>query len=287
MECLPDRSWSRSRPGTHKSFGADRKVVWRDALFAAPALPVSDGPRPRPGEVPSARTLDVMGFLTFTQAKTTLPTADSALRGRDRAMPVLGTHLVLDHPTVGPWPTGYQTAIFGMGCFWGIEKLFWKLPGVWSTAAGYAGGLTPNPSYEEVCSGKTGHTEVVLVVFDREQISYQQLLVEFWENHDPTQGMRQHNDTGTQYRSAIYTTTPEQQAAAEASLASYQQRLSAARFGRITTELKPAAEFYYAEDYHQQYLFKNPHGYCNMHGTGISCSIASDSDTAGLGVTAG
>lgn len=227
-----------------------------------------------------------MGFLFSSSSKHTLPDAAAALRGRDTAMPVRGTHTVLGSSTVPPWPAGSEVAIFGMGCFWGIEKLFWKLPGVITTAAGYAGGYTPNPTYDEVCSGRTGHTEVVLVVYDPKVISYADLLTEFWENHDPTQGMRQHNDSGTQYRSAIYTTTPEQLAEAEASRDSYQARLSAARFGPITTEIAPASAFYYAEDYHQQYLDKNPNGYCNMHGTGIACSVGAGEDSAGLGVAA-
>ena len=184
---------------------------------------------------------------------------------------------------VAPWPAGSSVAVFGMGCFWGIERLFWRLPGVYTTAAGYAGGPTANPTYDEVCSGRTGHAEVVLVVFDPAKISYQQLLRAFWENHDPTQGMRQHNDRGTQYRSAIYTSTDEQEVLATNSRDAYQAALQAARHGPITTEIGPLRSFYYAEDYHQQYLDKNPRGYCNMHGTGVSCSIAG---TTGLGVSA-
>ena len=182
-----------------------------------------------------------------------------------------------------PFPAGLETAVFGMGCFWGIERLFWRLPGVWTTAAGYAGGITANPSYRQVCTGRTGHAEVVLVVFDPRQISYRQLLQTFWENHDPTQGMRQHNDRGSQYRSAIYSTSVDQRTAAEQSRDSYQAALAANRYGAITTEIKPLIGFYYAEDDHQQYLDKNPRGYCNMHGTGVACSI---SGTGGLGVTA-
>jgi peptide-methionine (S)-S-oxide reductase len=231
-----------------------------------------------------------MAFLDyFTAAKSTLVDSDSALRGRETRMPVRGTHTVLNTPTIGPWPTGFATAVFGMGCFWGIERLFWRLDGVYSTAAGYAGGYTPNPTYEETCTGRTGHTEVVLVVFDPSKISYADLLVAFWENHDPTQGMRQHNDRGTQYRSAIYATSAEQLAEAEASRDAYQARLTAAGFGSITTEIvqiDPEQAFFYAEDYHQQYLDKNPHGYCNMHGTGVSCSIGAGTDSTGLGISA-
>ncbi len=225
-----------------------------------------------------------MGF--FSSHKSTLPDADSALSGRTSAVTVRGVHTVLGTPTVGPWPQGYQTAVFGMGCFWGIERLFWKIKGVYTTAAGYAGGYTQNPTYDEVCSGRTGHTEVVLVVYNPELVSYQDLLVAFWENHDPTQGMRQHNDAGTQYRSAIYTTTTGQLTAAQASRDSYGARLAAAGYGKITTEIIGSGEFYYAEDYHQQYLDKNPGGYCSMHGTGISCSIGAGSDSTGLGVSA-
>ncbi|RIJ70734.1 peptide-methionine (S)-S-oxide reductase MsrA [Nakamurella silvestris] len=220
--------------------------------------------------------------------KTEMPTPTTALPGRDTPVTVNGTHLVLGNPTVGPWPEGFQTAVFGMGCFWGIERLFWRTAGVYSTVAGYSGGVTPNPSYEETCTGRTGHTEVVLVVFDPSVVTYDQLLVKFWENHDPTQGMRQHNDRGTQYRSAIYTNSPEQDAAARASAEAYGAKLRAAGYGQITTEITEVGPFYYAEDYHQQYLEKNPSGYCDMHGTGISCSIvdARDGGVAGLGVSA-
>ncbi len=215
--------------------------------------------------------------------KTELPTSETALRGRERPIPVTDVHTVLGTRLDEPFPENLQTAVFGMGCFWGIERLFWRMPGVYTTAAGYAGGITTNPSYEEVCSGRTGHTEVVLVVFDPAVVSYNQLLRAFWENHDPTQGMRQHNDVGSQYRSAIYTTSPEQAALATASRDAYAGALSAAGYGQITTEIGPLEHFYYAEDYHQQYLDKNPGGYCNMHGTGISCSITG---TSGLGVAA-
>ena len=202
----------------------------------------------------------------FGSKKTQMVTADEALPGRtDQTMPVPVGHHVNAHPLVGPWPAGYQTAIVGMGCFWGAERKFWQTPGVWSTAVGYAGGFTPNPSYEEVCSALTGHTEVVLVVFDPAQISYEQVLKVFWENHDPTQHLGQGNDHGSQYRTAIYTNSDEQQAAALASRALYQERLTERGFGEITTEIAPRGELFYAEDYHQQYLAKNPRGYCN-HG---------------------
>ena len=209
----------------------------------------------------------------FTTKKLRMPSADEALRGRATPMPVGETHFVNGHRIRPPFPEGMQRAVFGMGCFWGAERKFWQTPGVYSTASGYAGGITPNPTYEEVCSGMTGHTEVVLVVYDPAQISYEQLLSVFWESHDPTQGMRQGNDIGTQYRSAIYTFGPEQHAAAEASRKLYQDRLSAAGHGEISTEIAEAPEFYYAEDYHQQYLGKNPAGYCGIGGTGVSCPI--------------
>jgi len=186
-------------------------------------------------------------------------------------MPVPDAHYVNGHPLEPPFPDGLATALFGMGCFWGAEKKFWQLPGVYTTAVGYAAGLTPNPTYREVCSGMTGHTEAVLVVFDPKAVRYDDLLKAFWENHDPTEGMRQGNDVGTQYRSGIYWYTPEQQHAAEASRDAYQKVLTAAGHGPITTEILPAPKFYYAEDYHQQYLAKNPGGYCGLGGTGVSC----------------
>ncbi|MCW2966452.1 MAG: peptide-methionine (S)-S-oxide reductase MsrA [Solirubrobacteraceae bacterium] len=198
---------------------------------------------------------------------------DRALPGRDAETPVPERHDVLGTPLRPPFPEGYETAVFGLGCFWGAERIFWQLPGVHTTAVGYAGGYTPNPSYEEVCSGSTGHTEVVLVVFDPAKISYEQVLKAFWEGHDPTQGMRQGNDVGTQYRSAIYTTTPEQAQAAAASKASYERELQAAGHGQISTEIAEAGPFYYAEAYHQQYLNKVPNGYCGLGGTGVSCPI--------------
>ena len=186
-------------------------------------------------------------------------------------MPVPDAHFVSGHTLIAPFPKEMAVVVFGMGCFWGAERMFWELPGVYASAAGYAGGFTPNPTYREVCGGMTGHTEVVLVVFDPTIVSYGEILTVFWENHDPTQGMRQGNDVGTQYRSAIYTTTPEQLHAATASREVYQARLSAAGFGPITTEVASAPPFYYAEDYHQQYLAKNPGGYCGIGGTGVTC----------------
>ena len=196
-----------------------------------------------------------------------------ALSGRDAEMPVADRHAVLGTPLKGPFPEGLEQAIVGMGCFWGAERVFWQAPGVYTTAVGYAGGFTRNPTYEEVCSGRTGHTEAVLVVFDPAKISYQEILKLFWENHDPTQGMRQGNDVGTQYRSAIYWTNDAQRAAAEASRDAYAERLGAAGHGEITTEIAEAGPFYYAEDYHQQYLHKNPWGYCGLGGTGVSCPV--------------
>jgi peptide-methionine (S)-S-oxide reductase len=210
-----------------------------------------------------------MGF--FTTKKLTLPTREEALPGRPTAMPVPKAHFVSGAALKPPFPAGLETAIFGLGCFWGAERKFWQAPGVYTTAVGYAGGATPNPTYEEVCSGRTGHTEAVLVVFDPKKIGYGELLKIFWESHDPTQGMRQGNDVGTQYRSAIYATSEEQLRAAEASRDAYQKALGAARHGAITTEIRQAPEFYYAEDYHQQYLAKNPAGYCGLGGTGVAC----------------
>jgi len=205
--------------------------------------------------------------------KLRVPPPDQALPGRTEAMAVPDAHFVNGNRLTPPFPAGLETAVFGMGCFWGAERKFWEAPGVYSTAVGYAGGTTPNATYREVCSGMTGHTEVVLVVFDPKVTSYDAMLRTFWENHDPTQGMRQGNDIGTQYRSAIYTFSPEQRRAAEASRDAYQQRLDAANYGPITTEIADAPPFYYAEDYHQQYLAKNPDGYCGMGGTGVSCPI--------------
>ncbi len=203
-----------------------------------------------------------------------IPTKDQALPGRPNPIRTAANHFVNGNPLKGPYPAGLETAIFGMGCFWGAERKFWELgDGIYATAVGYIGGPTPNPTYEEVCSGRTGHNEVVFVVYDPRKISYDQLLKTFWENHDPTQGMRQGNDAGTQYRSGIYTTTPAQKKAAEESKAMYGKALDAKRFGAITTEVLDAPPFYFAEDYHQQYLAKNPMGYCGLGGTGVSCPI--------------
>jgi peptide-methionine (S)-S-oxide reductase len=207
----------------------------------------------------------------FGFRKRGMPTAAEALPGRRERMAVPERHFVNDARLEPPFPDGMERALFGMGCFWGAERKFWETPGVYSTSVGYAGGHTPNPTYEEVCSGGTGHAEVVLVVFDPAKVSYESLLRVFWENHDPTQGMRQGNDVGTQYRSAIYTNSPEQQRAAGASREMFQDRLTAAGYGRITTEIVAAPPFYYAEDYHQQYLAKNPDGYCGLGGTGVTC----------------
>ena len=203
-----------------------------------------------------------------------MPAPGQALPGRAQAIPTAETHFINGHPLKGPYPRGLETAMFGLGCFWGAERKFWELgDGIYVTAAGYAGGPTPNPTYEEVCSGRTGHNEVVLVVYDPKKISYEQLLKTFWESHDPTQGMRQGNDVGTQYRSGIYVYTPEQRKAAEASKAMYAQAIKAKGYGAVTTEIVDAPPFYFAEDYHQQYLAKNPMGYCGLGGTGVSCPI--------------
>jgi peptide-methionine (S)-S-oxide reductase len=210
-------------------------------------------------------------FLLGSKSRMVAP--EDALPGRPDPIPVPDRHFVLGTPMKPPFPENLQTAVFGLGCFWGAERVFWQAPGVYTTAVGYAGGYTPNPSYEEVCSGRTGHTEAVLVVFDPEQTSYEEILKLFWENHDPTQGMRQGNDAGTQYRSAIYLTDESQRAAVEASQALFGERLKQAGYGEITTEVAPLGEFYYAEDYHQQYLAKVPNGYCGLGGTGVSCPI--------------
>jgi peptide-methionine (S)-S-oxide reductase len=212
-------------------------------------------------------------FLRYRKAE--MPTADQALPGRDAEMQVAGKHTVLGTPLRGPWPEGMQVAVFGMGCFWGAERIFWRIPGVYSTSVGYAGGHTPNPTYEETCSGMTGHTEAVQVVYDPAKVSYGTLLKAFWENHDPTQGMRQGNDVGTQYRSAIYATTDEQLRIATASRDAFAPVVKAGGLGEITTEITKAGPYYYAEDYHQQYLSdaKNPGGYCNHGPNGLSCPI--------------
>jgi peptide-methionine (S)-S-oxide reductase len=209
----------------------------------------------------------------FTSHKSAMVEADRALPGRSEPMAITAPHLVLGTRLTPPFPDGLERAIFGMGCFWGAERKFWTMPGVYTTAVGYAGGITPNPTYHEVCSGRTGHTEAVLVVFDPAVTSYETLLATFFEGHDPTQGMRQGNDVGTQYRSAVYTTSPEQAATGEKVAAAFQQSLNEARYGALTTEIAPAGEFYYAEPYHQQYLEANPSGYCGLGGTGVSCPI--------------
>ena len=215
----------------------------------------------------------------FNKAKTQLVAAEDALPGRDEPIRVPERHEVLGNPLTPPWPEGFQQIVVGMGCFWGAERVFWQADGVWTTAVGYAGGHTKNPSYEEVCSAKTGHAEVVLAVFDPAVTSYDEMLRLFWENHDPTQGMRQGNDVGTQYRSAIYYTTDAEREAAERSRDLFAERPKAAGYGEITTEIAPLDAFYYAEDYHQQYLHKVPHGYCGLGGTGVSCPV-------GLGASA-
>lgn len=201
---------------------------------------------------------------------------NEALPGRSATMPVPDKHFVNGNPLKAPFPQGMETALFGLGCFWGAERKFWQIPGVYSTAVGYAAGYTPNPTYQEVCTGMTGHNEVVLVAFDPQQVSYDQLLKVFWESHNPTQGMRQGNDVGTQYRSGIYTYSEAQQQAALASKQAYQQALQQAGYGEITTEILPAPDFYYAEDYHQQYLAKNPNGYCGLGGTNVACPIGTE-----------
>jgi len=220
-----------------------------------------------------------MSLLGLLSKRTTIPTAAEALAGRGEAIPTAERHFVNGRAIKPPFPDGLRTAVFALGCFWGAERIFWKLDGVYVTAVGYAGGSTPNPTYEEVCSGRTGHTEVVLVVYDPAKISYEALLKAFFEGHDPTQGMRQGNDVGTQYRSAVYYTDPADRPAVENAVAAYSAALRAKGFGPITTEVAPAGTFYYAEGYHQQYLARNPGGYCGLGGTGVSCPI-------GTGVTA-
>jgi peptide-methionine (S)-S-oxide reductase len=215
-----------------------------------------------------------------------MPTQETALPGRAHPIPTAETHFINGHPLKGPYPDGLETAVFAMGCFWGEEKKFWSLPGVYVTAVGYVNGLTLNPTYEEVCTGRTGHTEAVLVVYDPKVTTYAALLKVFWESHDPTQGMRQGNDVGTQYRSAILYTSEAQKAAADASRTAYGERLQVAGHGEITTEIEPAGPFYYAEDYHQQYLHKNPMGYCGLGGTGVSCPVGlASTATAGAAST--
>jgi peptide-methionine (S)-S-oxide reductase len=211
--------------------------------------------------------------MLFQSAKAGMPAPSEALAGRERPIATAATHFVNGNPLKGPWPQGHEVAMFGLGCFWGAERIFWKQPGVWVTAVGYAAGFTSNPTYEEVCSGRTGHNEVVLVVFDPAIVTYERLVKLFLEAHDPTQGMRQGNDVGKQYRSGIYTHGAAQDTAARAMVADYGPRLKARGFGEITTEIQPAPVFYYAEDYHQQYLAKNPNGYCGIGGTGVECAV--------------
>jgi peptide-methionine (S)-S-oxide reductase len=212
--------------------------------------------------------LDILGG-----GKLTMPTAETALAGRPDELPTAETHFVNHHRLKGPYPAGYETALFGLGCFWGAERAFWKIPGVYVTAVGYSGGMTPNPTYREVCSGRTGHNEVVLVVYDPAKVTYAALVKAFFESHDPTQGMRQGNDIGTQYRSGIYVADKAQRTVAEQALAMYQKELQARGYGAVTTEIVERGPFYFAEDYHQQYLAKNPGGYCGLGGTGVSCPV--------------
>ena len=216
--------------------------------------------------------------MLFSRQKSEMVRPEDALPGRSAPMPVADRHLVLGTPMVPPFPDGMATVVVGMGCFWGAERKFWELPGVYSTAVGYAGGYTPNPTYEEVCSGRTGHTEAVLVVFDPAAVSFAEVLRTFWESHDPTQGMRQGNDRGTQYRSAIYTTDEAQVVTVASSREVFASRLAEAGYGAITTEIAAAGPFFYAEDYHQQYLAKNPNGYCGLGGTGVSCPVGLTTD---------
>jgi len=212
--------------------------------------------------------------MLFNRFKRQIPAPDEALPGRDtRPFPVPERHAVLGNPVEPPYPENLEVAVFGLGCFWGAERMFWETKGVWTTAAGYAGGSTSHPTYEEVCSGRTGHAEVVQVVFDPAKVSYRDLLKTFWEGHDPTQGMRQGNDVGTQYRSAVYVTSDEQRQVAEETRAAFQESLRRAGYGEITTEIAPAGDFWFAEDYHQQYLHKVPNGYCGLGGTGVSCPV--------------
>jgi len=218
--------------------------------------------------------------MSFLRRNVAMPAPEAALFGRDAEMTGLGDHLVLGTRLTPPFPEGTEQAIFGMGCFWGAERLFWEAPGIYTSAAGYAGGFTPNPTYQEVCSGQTGHTEVVLAVFDASEATYEEMLRIFWEGHDPTQGMRQGNDVGTQYRSGILWTSDDQRDAALASRERFQRELTSARYGSITTEIAEAGPFYYAEPYHQQYLAANPNGYCGLGGTGVSCPIGTGVQTA-------
>src|SRR5712691_1157909 len=267
------RNPSMARDRAHASIRATARSRW----------PCADHSRSNSGDLAGIRTYSVSaGTIASSHVRWTnspsflgsmLMMPDGSIVAKEDAMRVPGTHYVNGTPLVPPFPEGLEVAMFGMGCFWGAERVFWETPGVFSTAVGYAAGVTPNPDYEEVCSGLTGHAEVVRVVFDPARISYEELLRIFWESHDPTQGMRQGNDTGTQYRSAIYTVTQDQADAAEASRQAYQAVLTGAGYGKITTEIATAPAFYYAEDYHQQYLARNPNGYCGLDGTGLSCPV--------------
>ncbi len=239
----------------------------------AASLPITEALLSFAGGKTHVKVLKGVDHMFFSRKPKTIVTPAEALPGRTAAIPTAQTHFVNGNPLKGPYPANSEQVIFALGCYWGAERKFWQVPGVWVTAVGNAGGTTPNPTYEEVCSGMTGHAESVLVMFDPAKVSLDMLLKTFWEAHDPTQGMRQGNDMGTQYRSAIYWTKPEQEAVVRASLASYQKALDAKGYGKITTELAPAGPFYFAEDYHQQYLAKNPNGYCGLGGTGVSCPI--------------
>ena len=219
--------------------------------------------------------------MLFAKKPLELPTAETALPGRAHPIPTAETHFISGHPLQGPYPEGLEVAYFAMGCFWGVERIFWQVPGVWVTAVGYQNGVTPNATYEEVCSGRTGHTEAVLVVYDPRVVTYTDLLKVFWEGHDPTQGMRQGNDVGTQYRSGVYVLNDAQAQAAETSREAFQRALSQKGHGQITSEIAPAGPFYFAEDYHQQYLAKNPHGYCGVGGTGVTCPIGVGLEASG------
>ena len=248
----------------------DRSVIREDMQNRGPGLMLWRLTRREIGEE-----------IDMFRKKLEMPNAATALPGRKEPVPTASHHFINGRPLKGPYPEGCETAIFGLGCFWGAERKFWELgDGIHVTAAGYAGGLTPNPTYQDVCTGQTGHNEVVLVVFDPKKVSYEKLLKTFWESHDPTQGMRQGNDVGTQYRSGIYVTSPQQRAAAQASKAMYERAIAAKSYGAITTEILPAPEFYFAEGYHQQYLAKNPSGYCGLGGTGVSCPIGTGVDAA-------
>lgn len=258
-----------------RPIGLNNGAVNAAPVTQAPAIAYNGYQNARQGQTRSSRPA-----MFFSKKSAVMPTRQEALPGRPEPITTAKTHFVLGHPLKPPFPEGFETAYFALGCFWGAERVFWRLgQGIWSTAVGYQGGYTPNPTYEELCSGRTGHTEAVQVVYDPARISYERLLQVFWEAHDPTQGYRQGNDTGTQYRSAIYTTSTTQAAAAHASAKAYEAALARAGHGRITTEIAPAPEFYYAEDYHQQYLAKVPGGYCGLGGTGVTCPAVKQDET--------